>query len=552
MLDVGAGTGRVTLDLAAAGSPWSQLDADARLLAALEHRAAGLPVETVVADAREFALDRRFSLVLVPMQTLQLLGGPAGRAAFLRRALDHLEPGGLLAAALADAMDCFDEEHDVPPPPDAREFGGVRYASRLLAVVEDDGRAAIHRLREVVGPGERYDAAENRRAARPGDGRRGRGGGGRARLPHRAPPVHPPDRGVPRIDRGRPPRAALAPRGAEPVRAAIVARRGQLVDHARVGHDERHEHELGDAVAGGGLEARVAQVHEHHADLAAVVGIDQAGTVDDRDAVRGRQARARRDEAGDAGRQGDRHAGRHRRPLARPQREPLGSAEVVARVARPRPGRRMRVGAQQADMELVDRGDESHGPTVAARADAEDDRSRNSQVFLRLLFTCVGRLEPMSSPNKKQTVALALTGAVALASGAYALGSESDGSAVAAGEDERPAFVHHGGPGFGLDRLADRLGVDEAKLRDALEDVRSDLPARRELHADFAEELADELGIAQAKVEAALERISERRKSQFQERHDALAEALAKRLNLDAAKVEEALETPRFFKRPGP
>ena len=69
------------------------------------------------------------------MQTLQLFGGAAGRAAFLRCALEHLEPGGLLAAALADAMDCFDEDHDVPPPPDDREILGVRYASQLLGVV---------------------------------------------------------------------------------------------------------------------------------------------------------------------------------------------------------------------------------------------------------------------------------------------------------------------------------------------------------------------------------------------------------------------------------
>ena len=79
------------------------------------------------------------------MQTLQLLGGPSGRAAFLRRALEHLEPGGLLAAALADAMDCFDSERDMPPPPDACEIAGVRYASHLVSVVEEDGRAAIRR-----------------------------------------------------------------------------------------------------------------------------------------------------------------------------------------------------------------------------------------------------------------------------------------------------------------------------------------------------------------------------------------------------------------------
>jgi len=160
VLDVGAGTGRVTLDLADGGVAVVALDADASLLEALQCRAAGLPVETVVADARDFGLGRRFSLVLVPMQTLQLLGGRRGRAAFLLCALDHLEPGGRLAAALADAMDCFDEEHDMPPPPDACETAGVRYASHLTSVVEEDGRAAIHRRREVIGPGDRYESVE--------------------------------------------------------------------------------------------------------------------------------------------------------------------------------------------------------------------------------------------------------------------------------------------------------------------------------------------------------------------------------------------------------
>jgi SAM-dependent methyltransferase len=160
VLDVGAGTGRVSLDLAARGVSVVALDVNASLLDALRHRAAGLSVETVVADAREFALPRRFALVLVPMQTLQLLGGPAGRAAFLRRARDHLEPGGRLAVALADAMDCFDEERDMPPPPDACEIAGVRYASQLLAVVDEDGRAAIHRRRDVTGSDGRSESTE--------------------------------------------------------------------------------------------------------------------------------------------------------------------------------------------------------------------------------------------------------------------------------------------------------------------------------------------------------------------------------------------------------
>jgi SAM-dependent methyltransferase len=153
VLDVGAGTGRVTLDLAARGHEVVALDVDGELLAALEARAGGLPVTTIRADARDFALDRRFPLIVVPMQTLQLLGGTAGRAAFLARAREHLEPGGLLAVALADALESFDAASDGLPEPDLAEIDGVRYASLPLAVVDEGDRAAIHRLRQVTGPG---------------------------------------------------------------------------------------------------------------------------------------------------------------------------------------------------------------------------------------------------------------------------------------------------------------------------------------------------------------------------------------------------------------
>ena len=161
VLDVGAGTGRVTLDLASGGVEVVALDIEPALLAALARRANGLPVETLVADARRFDLVRRFSLILAPMQTLQLLGGREGRAAFLKRARAHLQPGGVLAAAVADAMDCFDEEHVLPPPPDACEIGEVHYASQLLTVVDDGGRAAIHRRREITEPDGRRHAEDN-------------------------------------------------------------------------------------------------------------------------------------------------------------------------------------------------------------------------------------------------------------------------------------------------------------------------------------------------------------------------------------------------------
>ena len=164
----------------------------------------------------------------------------------------------------------------------------------------------------------------------------------------------------------------------------------------------------------------------------------------------------------------------------------------------------------------------------------------------------------------KQTTALALAGAVALASGAYALGTQvDDGNAAAA---KAPSVFaggpgHHGfrggpdgpaGPGFGhgfrggpggpmLEGLADRLGVSADKLRAALEDVRTDA------HDQFAAELATALGIDKAKVTAALEKAKPERPRMRAPR--AFARTLAKELGISTAKVRAALAERR--NRPG-
>ena len=110
VLDVGAGTGRVTLALARAGHSVVALDRDAELLAELERRAGGLPVETVCADAREFAAagTRVSADASCRCRRSSCSAAPAGQAAFLRCAAAHLVPGGVLAVAIADAED-FEE-----------------------------------------------------------------------------------------------------------------------------------------------------------------------------------------------------------------------------------------------------------------------------------------------------------------------------------------------------------------------------------------------------------------------------------------------------------
>jgi SAM-dependent methyltransferase len=162
ILDVGAGTGRVTLELARAGHAVTALDLDGELLAELEQRAAGLSVRTVQADARGFDLDARFALVIVPMQTIQLLGGRDGRLSFLRCANAHLAPEGRLAVAISPTLELFEVLDGLPgPTPDMCEIDGVVYASHPTAVRAAGGDYVLERRREVVSAGGERSVSEN-------------------------------------------------------------------------------------------------------------------------------------------------------------------------------------------------------------------------------------------------------------------------------------------------------------------------------------------------------------------------------------------------------
>lgn len=150
VLELGCGTGRVALDLARRGHRVLGLDSDADLVGAMLLRSAGLPVTGVIADARSFALDALFGLVLVPMQLLQLLSGDEERLAGLAAVRAHLRPGALAAFAIVEEMPA--EAKGPLPSPDTAQSGGWTFSSLPVAVQVGGAEIRIRRLRQALSP----------------------------------------------------------------------------------------------------------------------------------------------------------------------------------------------------------------------------------------------------------------------------------------------------------------------------------------------------------------------------------------------------------------
>jgi ClpA/ClpB-like protein len=180
----------------------------------------------------------------------------------------------------------------------------------------------------------------------------------------------------------------------------------------------------------------------------------------------------------------------------------------------------------------------------------------------------------MTTRTKK--LATVATAAVVLTSGAYALGTQAgDGGALASGSRVAAAgspaaantavgavavsnsngtttrtFGRHGGQGgrgfgFGLDNIAQRLGVSTTALQNALKAIRDEkTPAQR--RTDFINALAAALGKPADQVTSAVNSVlPDRGAGRPGDRRGDFAAALAKALGVDEAKVQAGLDSLR-------
>ncbi|MGB2939062.1 MAG: methyltransferase domain-containing protein [Candidatus Dormiibacterota bacterium] len=155
VLELGSGSGRITLPLARAGFRVTAVDSSADMVDLLRRRLGEEPaalaerVEPVQQDLRRLRLDRPYRFVCLPFNTLLMLSQAGERQQALDAVREHLAPSGAFAlevftpdpARLSTSSDWeVDMEHDI----EGRDGEGKVHVRREIVRNVDLGRQLMH------------------------------------------------------------------------------------------------------------------------------------------------------------------------------------------------------------------------------------------------------------------------------------------------------------------------------------------------------------------------------------------------------------------------
>jgi SAM-dependent methyltransferase len=151
IMELGCGAGRVVHYLAARlPNLVIGLDRDPNLVEAVWEKCRGMCGDAEIEDVRNFGpFGTTFSLVLAPMQLIQLLSGSEERLGCLQCVAECMDPGGRAAFAIVEELPPV-PVGSLPPLPDVRQVDGRIYSSMPLEPVVGSERIVLRRLRQTV------------------------------------------------------------------------------------------------------------------------------------------------------------------------------------------------------------------------------------------------------------------------------------------------------------------------------------------------------------------------------------------------------------------
>ncbi len=100
VLELGCGTGRITIPLAKHGFNVTGIDIVPGMIELAKRKGLDLPIRWVEADVRTFQLHEKFQLIIEPGATFQHMLNRADQVAMLERISEHLAPEGIFALSV--------------------------------------------------------------------------------------------------------------------------------------------------------------------------------------------------------------------------------------------------------------------------------------------------------------------------------------------------------------------------------------------------------------------------------------------------------------------
>jgi SAM-dependent methyltransferase len=142
VLELGCGTGIVTIPLAERGVDVTGLDSAPQMIERAKQKAGDTPVRWVVDDVRSFALGRQFALIYTAGAVFQHLLTRPDQEAMLARVREHLAPGGRFIVDVG-----FRHPRYLVDVPDAIEW--YTYSDAQGRAVEDSGTDHFDHLTQL-------------------------------------------------------------------------------------------------------------------------------------------------------------------------------------------------------------------------------------------------------------------------------------------------------------------------------------------------------------------------------------------------------------------